>query len=143
MCSRARSNRKGDTEAAHTWCARGYLRCDVWETASPPAKVHPITVPDTCKPLSLTGMHEQGWEAANFSQRWAREAGLDARGVHFAREVRTQLARMMVADAAPAKLPQGSASSAKAIAEGRLETEGPAAAGAKRKREAHAGACGS
>lgn len=84
-------------------------------------------------------MARQGWEAAGFNAKWAREVGLDTRGLHFAREVRRQLAGMM-ASAGPKLLPAAPAACARAIAGERQrggEASSPAAAplpGAKRKR---------
>lgn len=33
----------------------------------------------------------QAWDRTNFSAKWAREVGLDTRGMRFARDVRRQL----------------------------------------------------
>lgn len=91
---------------------------------------------------SMHGACRQGWEAAGYSAKWAREVGLDTRGLHFAREVRRQLAGMMAA-AGPRLLPEASAACAKAIAEerrGREAAPSPAALpSAKRKREGFEG----
>ena len=63
----------------------------------------------------------------------ARELGLDMRGLHFARDVRKQLANMM-ANGADSRLhiPHASAAFAKQIAEDRREG---AVVGVKRKRQ--------
>ena len=71
-----------------------------------PAYVHIIAcAPEICRDLSkcsgastlLGGRFNkrivvlQAWERTGFSQPWARELGLDARGMRFARDVRRQL----------------------------------------------------
>ncbi len=40
----------------------------------------------------------QAWEQTNFSAKWVREVGLDARGMRFARDVRRQLEAATGAD---------------------------------------------
>ncbi|BDA44197.1 ATP-dependent RNA helicase DHX8 [Coccomyxa sp. Obi] len=70
----------------------------------------------------------QGWERSGFSSKWCKDLGLDVRGMHFAREVRKQLADLL-AHVGSKVLPEESVACAKTIATGTKDSRE-----AKRKR---------